>query len=229
MAKKPTEFMKLYKVADDEVWEVRTGGAWAIKHAALERVAAEKNITFELPQFAEKDSGQKVVAMLVVGKMGDRCEWSVGEAAPGNNKNAYPYAMAEKRGKDRVILKLLNAHGAVYSESEADEFEQAPKRQNPHVTRPEDIVPEVQYDQYGQPIDNIPLGDNEIERLPKAKARDDFGACQKEMYATKTVAELERWGAANANRIATYPTDWQAIIRGYYSEHRDSLRQGKAA
>jgi hypothetical protein len=32
--------------------------------------------------------------------------------------------MAEKRGsKDRCILKLLNAHGALYSDEEADEFE----------------------------------------------------------------------------------------------------------
>ncbi len=35
---------------------------------------------------------------------------------------AYVYAMAEKRGKDRVILKLIELHGLVYSEEEADEF-----------------------------------------------------------------------------------------------------------
>lgn len=34
---------------------------------------------------------------------------------------AYPYAMAEKRAKDRVILKLAGLHG-LYSEDEADEF-----------------------------------------------------------------------------------------------------------
>ena len=34
------------------------------------------------------------------------------------------YAMAEKRAKDRVILKLLELHGLVYSEEEADEFRQ---------------------------------------------------------------------------------------------------------
>jgi hypothetical protein len=30
--------------------------------------------------------------------------------------------MAEKRAKDRVILKLIELHGLVYSEEEADEF-----------------------------------------------------------------------------------------------------------
>jgi hypothetical protein len=39
---KPIEFMKAHKIADDEVWEVRRGGAWAVKHAALERVAVER-------------------------------------------------------------------------------------------------------------------------------------------------------------------------------------------
>ena len=32
---------------------------------------------------------------------------------------AYVYAMAEKRAKDRVILKLIELHGLVYSEEES--------------------------------------------------------------------------------------------------------------
>jgi hypothetical protein len=35
---------------------------------------------------------------------------------------AYPFAMAEKRAKDRVILKLIALHGLVYSEDDSDEF-----------------------------------------------------------------------------------------------------------
>ncbi len=38
---------------------------------------------------------------------------------------AYVYAMAEKRAKDRVILKLIELHGLVYSEEEADEFKES--------------------------------------------------------------------------------------------------------
>ena len=33
--------------------------------------------------------------------------------------------MAEKRAKDRVILKLVGLHGHVYSEEEADDFKKA--------------------------------------------------------------------------------------------------------
>ena len=63
--------------------------------------------------------------MLCTGRMGDKSEWSIGEAAPYNNKNSYPFAMAEKRAKDRVILKLVGLHGDVYSEDEADDFRES--------------------------------------------------------------------------------------------------------
>ncbi len=59
----------------------------------------------------------------------DKVIETFGEAAPMNNSNGYPVAMAEKRAKDRVILKLVGLHGDVYSEDEADEFKDA-KPQN---------------------------------------------------------------------------------------------------
>lgn len=121
-SKQLLDFMEKHKIDSDEVWEVRAGGSWAIKHVALERVAAENNMTFEPPIMLEFHASDKIAVMCVTGKMGERTEWSIGEAAPYNCKNAYPFAMAEKRAKDRVILKLLNAHGTVYSEAEADEF-----------------------------------------------------------------------------------------------------------
>jgi hypothetical protein len=116
------KFMEAYGVYTDEVWEVRAGGAWAIKHAALERIAAERNITFDLPELIENSWEHKAVVIRLVARLGERTEWTFGEATPSNNKNAYVYAMAEKRAKDRLILKLLNAHGALYSDAEADDF-----------------------------------------------------------------------------------------------------------
>jgi hypothetical protein len=219
-----SDFMEKYGVLSDEVWEVRAG-AFAIKHSALERVGAASGITFERPEVLQIDLEKKMAGICVVAKLGDRTEWATGEATPYNNKNGYPLAMSEKRAKDRCILKLLQTHGALYSEDEAEDF----KRPNPHVTRPTDIVPDVEYDQYGEPVDNIPSGDPGIERLPKAKARQDFNAAQKEMQATATPKQLEDWGTRNANRIASFPSDWQDIFRGLYVEHRDGLRNGKAA
>lgn len=77
-----------------------------------------------MPTIYAQDIKSKEVAMCVVGHMGDRTEWATGEAAPYNNKNNYPFAMAEKRAKDRVILKLVGLHGDVYSEEEADELKE---------------------------------------------------------------------------------------------------------
>jgi hypothetical protein len=100
-------------------------GTFVLLHKALERVAAHKEITFDAPIIVESDINSKTVAVVVTGHLGDKSEWSFGEAAPYNNKNGYPFAMAEKRAKDRVILKLVGLHGYVYSEDEADDFKEA--------------------------------------------------------------------------------------------------------
>ena len=123
LPKDVSDFMAQYKVGSDELWEVRPG-TYAIKHKALERVAAEQKIAFDSPLMLEFHAADKIAVLCVTGRMGERSEWSIGEAAPYNNKNTYPFAMAEKRAKDRCILKLLNAHGALYSEAEADELKE---------------------------------------------------------------------------------------------------------
>ena len=100
-------------------------GTPVVLHKACEKMAAKNNIVFDAPMIIQGDCNSKHAVMCVTGHMGDKTEWSIGEAAPYNNKNNYPYAMAEKRAKDRVILKLLGLHGDAYSQSEADEFQEA--------------------------------------------------------------------------------------------------------
>jgi hypothetical protein len=112
-------FMEKHSIESDEIWEVH-GNSWCIKHKALERAGAAAGIVWDRPTMIETNSAAGIVAICVFGKLCERTEWSIGETSPKNNKNAYSYAMAEKRGKDRVILKLLNTHGYLYSESEFD-------------------------------------------------------------------------------------------------------------
>src|SRR3954454_20443236 len=106
------------------VWRVQ--GTAVIYHKALERIAAHAKIQFDAPTIVRAERDEAVI--LVTGRMGERMEWSIGEALIGTNyrvsgkQAAYVYAMAEKRAKDRVILKLIELHGLVYSEEEADEF-----------------------------------------------------------------------------------------------------------
>lgn len=102
------------------VWDCH--GTWVVYHKALERVAAKAGITFEPPLVLEANGAGKCAALCVSARLGERTDWSIGEASPGNNKNTYPFAMAEKRARDRVILKLVGLAGLAYSEEEADEF-----------------------------------------------------------------------------------------------------------
>lgn len=106
------------------VWRVQ--GNAVIYHKTLERIATKAGIKWDSPEvlLSERDA----CAILVAGSLDGKIEWSVGEAIVGVNyrvsgkQAAYPYAMAEKRGKDRVILKLIELHGLVYSEDESEEF-----------------------------------------------------------------------------------------------------------
>src|SRR4051794_17762596 len=105
------------------IWRVQ--GQAVIYHKALERIAAQAGITFGTATILRAERDEAVV--LVTGSMGERAEWSIGEAIVNVNyrisgrQAAYVYAMAEKRAKDRVILKLVGLHGLLSSEEEADE------------------------------------------------------------------------------------------------------------
>jgi len=111
--------------ARESCWELpQRKGTWIMKHKSLERIGAHKGIKFDLPTIIESDAEKKICIIMVSGTLGEASEWSIGEATAYNNKNAYPFAMAEKRAKDRVILKLVGLHGDVYSDIEADDFKQ---------------------------------------------------------------------------------------------------------
>ena len=72
----------------------------------------------------QKKSGD--VALLITGYKADNPDYKIqttGEANALNCTAEYYFAMAEKRGKDRVILKLINAYEyGIYSDVEADSF-----------------------------------------------------------------------------------------------------------
>ena len=101
--------------------------AWIALHKFLEKVAQRVGIWFDEPKVM--NCTDEEVALWVVGGYENQKAWSIGEASPKNCKNDYRWAMAEKRAKDRVILKLLGIAGDMYSEEEADEFK--PKEKTP--------------------------------------------------------------------------------------------------
>jgi hypothetical protein len=97
--------------------------AWIALHKFLEKVANKAGINFNLPTVLNCETGEIAVCVEGIDKEGNKA-WSIGEASPKNCKNDYRWAMAEKRAKDRVILKLLGIAGDMYSEEEADEFKE---------------------------------------------------------------------------------------------------------
>lgn len=182
-----------YDLDRGDFWELpQKKGTWLVKHAALEVVSVKAGITFELPVILEAGGGDGIAALCVRGFMGDRSEWATGEASPKNCKNAYPWAMAEKRAKDRVILKLVGIHGLVYSEDEAEFDAPAPR-----------AVPA-----------SAPAAPAVSAALPKAKAREPYEALQAELDACLTLSDLSRlWVSpafkADYNKL---PPDWQALV-----------------
>jgi hypothetical protein len=130
------------------VWRVQ--GTPVIYHRTLEEIAAQLGIIFQPPTILRSERDEAV--MIVHGSMQLRAadggltdktrhEWSIGEAVINVNyrvsgkQAAYVYAMAEKRAKDRVILKLIELAGHVYSEEEADEFSESARRQAQQAQR----------------------------------------------------------------------------------------------
>lgn len=94
-------------------------GTWVIYHKYVELIGMKAGVTLDVPTMIHSDPASKHVVILVNGNMGDKASaWSFGEATPYNNKNAYPFAMAEKRAKDRVILKLVGLAGHVYTDQD---------------------------------------------------------------------------------------------------------------
>ena len=93
-------------------------------------------ITFDPPTILRAERDEAV--LLVVGRMGEQVEWSIGEALVGVNYHrpesepAYVYAMAEKRAKDRVILKLIDLPDVASSE-EPQVVESHPSSSNENI------------------------------------------------------------------------------------------------
>ena len=114
------ELQKKYELSKDDFWNL-TGNVWIILHDAVEKIANKENIIFQLPTLLRNDKDS--VAFLGTAILKDNEIWATGEASLSNCKVPYPFAMAEKRLKDRLTLKLINAYEyGIYSDVESDQF-----------------------------------------------------------------------------------------------------------
>ena len=104
----------------DALWYLEVASTWIMKNKYIEIIGAKKNVVIDDLVEAETNSAQGVVAIKCYAHLNGQKVITYGEASPKNNRNSYPYAIAEKRAIDRAILKLIGIHGFVYSD--VDEF-----------------------------------------------------------------------------------------------------------
>lgn len=191
-----------------DVWDCH--GTLVAYHKALERIAAQARIKFKQPVIIEANN-KAGVAILVTGILDDgsdiewREEWSIGEASPDNTKNSYPWAMAEKRAKDRVVLKLLGLHGHLYSEEEADDFKAA---------RPKPYTPKT-----------------ERKSAHRARKDGDWNVLINECRKIQDPLELKQWYTDLDEREIYHglPDSWKRLIDEEYVTLLTALENSSAA
>ena len=198
--------------ARQATWQVH--GQTVVTHKALEQVAAHKGIMFDPPQIIESDPEKRICVMIVTGRLNDKHEWSIGEAMPinidkKNNQQQYPYAMAEKRAKDRVILKLIEVAGFVYSETESEAF-----KQQSNATESEKVKSRL-----------APANDNPDQQwrawIEKIKTKIS--------QATETwqIRKLGEKQSNNMTALRQHNSEWADELRAYIAVRFDRLNNGE--
>lgn len=124
------ELAQKYNLSKSDMWELpQRKGTWIISHDACEKIASIEKI--ELTDIKVLNSELGFARFIVSMKKGEKTIMSIGEADSRNCKNLYFGCMAEKRGIDRCILKLIDAYQyGVYSETESDDFENKTEPKN---------------------------------------------------------------------------------------------------
>ena len=103
---------------EESLWDCH--GTWVMYHRYIEIAGVKKKISIDDLSEIETNSEKGIVVIKCKASLEKMKVITYGEASPKNTRNAYPYAMAEKRAIDRAILKLIGLHGFIYSEDELD-------------------------------------------------------------------------------------------------------------
>ena len=104
------EIIQKYGLDTSHFWKHKQTGKDIISFEAIEIMIDHHDIQFETPTRNHSNQDGEV-ALLIIGTMDNRTCWSFGEANDSNCYIDYKWAMAEKRGKARVCMKLLGFYG----------------------------------------------------------------------------------------------------------------------
>ena len=115
------ELAKKYKLNKNDFWLHKQSGNYIITHSAVEKIQAIEGI--EIVDFKVLNSEQGFARFLITMAKDNKKVTTIGEADSKNCVSGYKGMMAEKRGVDRCVLKLINAYEyGIYSDSESDDF-----------------------------------------------------------------------------------------------------------
>tara|TARA_R100001443_G_scaffold106470_1_gene115888 strand:- start:5923 stop:6309 length:387 start_codon:yes stop_codon:yes gene_type:complete len=115
---------KEYNLKHEDFWKCHN--SWILTHDACTKIGHMENIKLiKIESIYQSETSCRF--LITMGRFkNDTCLNSittVGEADTKSVKMPYIASMAEKRGYDRAILKLINAYEyGIYSEVEAEDF-----------------------------------------------------------------------------------------------------------
>ena len=120
------EKYSLSKEPNVDFWHHQQSGKWILTHDACEKIANQEGIVLveRVVDNSEADLVRYWITMSMQDEEGETIKVaSAGEADSKNCYSSYKACMAEKRGIDRCILKLIRAYQyGISSEVEADDF-----------------------------------------------------------------------------------------------------------
>ena len=116
MALDPTQkaLAKKYKLPNNAYWMCH--GSPVLTHKYLEEIGRLKKVKIESLETVTCSIPDSYAVVKCTASSDKMTVITFGEASPKNNKNSYPFAMAEKRAVGRAILKLAGLHGHFYED-----------------------------------------------------------------------------------------------------------------
>ena len=120
------ELAETYNLQKEDCWNHQKSGKWILTHDACEKIATQEGI-YLIDRVVDNSEAELVRYWITMGMKDENGETitisSVGEADRNNCFSQYLCCMAEKRGIDRCIIKLIRAYQyGISSEVEAEDF-----------------------------------------------------------------------------------------------------------
>jgi hypothetical protein len=167
------ELQEKYNLEKGDFWKHQQSGQWIIAHDGVEKIAVIEEI--QLVEWDVLNSTEDLCRFKITMQMRDaegikRRVTTIGEADRKNCKSQYLGAMAEKRGIDRCVLKLINAYQyGVSSDVEADDFAKSRGAEVYEIKEVEYTITDDQKDTYQE------LLNSDYYKGAKAKMNEWWG------------------------------------------------------